>query len=91
MDLIDYFNETSSAAGPPLKDKTYDKIISYFSNFIDNLENEDKQLLLKIISKSYYRNQESIKAHEDCDYNLINGMLMSILIDQQKELHKLVQ
>ncbi len=91
MDLIDYFNESSSSTNPLLKDKTHDKINSHFNDFLDKLDEEDKQLLLNIIRKSYYKYQESIKARPDYDYNLITGLLMSILIDQQKELEILVK
>jgi hypothetical protein len=86
LDLIDYLNESSSSIAP-LKDKTCDKIINHFNYFIGHLNDKDKQLLLKIISKSYYKYQDSIKAYENSDYNLINGLLMSILIDQQKQIN----
>jgi hypothetical protein len=54
-------------------------------------QKKDKQLLLKIIRKSCYKYQKSIKAYEDSNYNLINGLLMSILIDQQKQIDKITK
>jgi hypothetical protein len=47
---------------------------------------EDKLLLLHLLSKCWYIYQEPIKAYQNFGYSLINGLLMSILMDQQKEI-----
>ncbi len=44
---------------------------------------DDKQVLLKTISKCYFKHQKAIEAHGISDRDLSNGLLMSILIDQQ--------
>ena len=81
MDLFDFINPISSSH---LEDETYDKIISNWNEFIDCLpSDDDKQVLLKIISKCYFKYQKSLKAYGVSDYELSNGLLMSILIDQQ--------
>jgi hypothetical protein len=44
---------------------------------------EDKQLLLGIMSKCYFKHQKSIKAYGISDYELFTALLMSIVLDQQ--------
>jgi hypothetical protein len=66
-----------------MEDKTYNKIINNWNDFIGCLPDDDEQLLLKIISKCYYKYQKALKAYGISDYELSNGLLMSILIDQQ--------
>ena len=79
--MFDFINLASSSH---LEDKTYDKIISNWNEFIDSLPSEeDKQLFLKIISKCYFKYQKSIKVYGISDFELSTGLLMSILIDQQ--------
>ena len=50
---------------------------------------EDKQLLLGIMSKCYFKYQKSIKAYGLSDFELYNALLMSILIDQQIQIDRL--
>ena len=84
MDLFDFINLDSSSH---LQDETYDKIISNWNEFIDSLPSEeDKQLLLKITSKCYFKYQKAIKAYGISNYELSNGLIMSILIDQQTQI-----
>jgi hypothetical protein len=40
-------------------------------------------LFSKIISKRYFKHHESIKVYKKSDYELTDGLLMSILIYQQ--------
>ncbi len=47
------------------------------------LSDDDKQLLLKVIRKCYFKYQKSIKAYGLSDFELYTALLMSILIDQQ--------
>ncbi len=61
----------------------YNKIISNWNEFIECLPEEDKQLLLAIMSKCYFKYQKSIKAYGLSDFELYTALLMSILIDQQ--------
>jgi hypothetical protein len=80
LDLFDFINLASPSH---MDDKTYNKIISNWNEFIDCLPCEDKQLLLAIMSKCYFKYQKSIKAYGISDYDLYTALLMSILIDQQ--------
>jgi hypothetical protein len=61
----------------------YSKIISNWNEFIECLPEEDKQLLLAIMSKCYFKYQKAIKAYGLSDFELYAALLMSILIDPQ--------
>jgi hypothetical protein len=79
--IIDFINPDSSSH---LQDKTYNKIISNSCEFINCLPSDkDKQALLKIMSKCYYKYQKALKTNGCLDHELSAGLLMSILIDQQ--------
>jgi hypothetical protein len=81
MDLLDFIDLASHK-----EDSIYSKIISNWNEFIDGLPGEDRQLLLGIMSKCYFKHQKSIKAHGISDYELYIALLMSILIDQQTQI-----
>jgi hypothetical protein len=53
------------------------------------LSDYDKQVLLKVISKCYFKYQKSIKAYGLSDFELYTALLMSILIDQQIQIDEL--
>jgi hypothetical protein len=73
-----------------MKDSTYDKIISKWNEFIDCLPSEeDKQLLLGIMSKCYFKYQKAMKAYGLSDFELYTALLMSILIDQQIQIDRI--
>ncbi len=75
-----------------MKDSTYNKIIRNWTEFVNGLpSDEDKQLLLEIMSKCYFKHQKSIKAYGISDYELFTALLMSILIDQQIQIDGLKQ
>jgi hypothetical protein len=79
--LFDFINLASPSH---MDDKTYNKIISNWNEFIDCLPSEeDKQLLLELISKSCFKQQKSIKAYGLSHFELSNGLLLPILIYQQ--------
>jgi hypothetical protein len=61
----------------------YSKIISNWNEFIECLPEEDKQLLLAILSKCYFKYQKAIKAYGLSDFELYTALLMSILIGPQ--------
>jgi hypothetical protein len=61
----------------------YSKIISNWNEFIECLPEEDKQLLLAILSKCYFKYQKAIKAYGLSDFELYTALLMSILKDPQ--------
>jgi hypothetical protein len=78
LDLFDFIDLASHK-----EDSTYSKIISHWCEFIDCLPGEDKQILLGIMSKCYFKYQKSIKAYGLSDFELDIALLMSMLIDQQ--------
>ncbi len=87
MDLFDFIDLASSSH---IEDKTYNKIIRNWNEFIEGLPSDaDKQLLLGIMNKCFFKYQKSIKAYGLSDYDLSNGLLMSILIDQQIQIEGL--
>ena len=87
MDLFDYIPQNQSLT--TAKDKTFDKIISNWDVFINCLDDDDKQLVKKIISKCYFKYQDSIKANTNSGFELSPRILISILIEQQKQIDKL--
>jgi hypothetical protein len=80
LDLFDFINLASSSH---IEDNMYSKIISNWNEFIECLPEEDKQLLLAIMSKCYFKYQKAIKAYGLSDFELYAALLMSILIDPQ--------
>ena len=87
--MIDLFPQIEPTSH--VKDMEYNKIISILDEFIKNLSDNDKQLILQIINKYYSRYEKSIKGYENSDFELNTRMLMSILIDQQIQIDKLTE
>jgi hypothetical protein len=83
LDLLDYFSQ-SQLLSLSIKDKTYDKIVDHLEEFIKNMPEKDKQLLLQVINKSYLKYQDSIKNNGNSISELNVKLLMAILIDQKK-------
>jgi hypothetical protein len=87
LDLFDFIDLASSSN---MKDNIYNKIISNWTEFIDILHSvEDKQILLGIMSKCYFKYQKSIRAYGLSDFELYTALLMSTLIDQQIQIDEL--
>jgi hypothetical protein len=63
-----------------MEDKTYDKIISNWNEFIGCLPDDDKQLFLKIMSKCYFKYQKAIIAYGLSDFELSNGLVCSAIM-----------
>jgi hypothetical protein len=80
LDLFDFINLASSSH---IEDNVYSKIIRNWNEFIECLPEEDKQLLLAIMSKCYFKYQKAIKAYGLSDFELYTALLMSILKDPQ--------
>jgi hypothetical protein len=89
LDLFDYIPQNRPLT--TAKDKTFDKVISNWEVFINCLDDDDKQLVLKIISKCYFKYQDSIQANTNSGFELSTRILMSILIEQQKQIDKLIE
>jgi hypothetical protein len=83
LDLLDYFSQ-SQLSSLSINDKTYDKIINHLDEFIKSLPENDKQILLQVINKSYLKYQDSITNKDDGNSTseLIIKLFMAILIDQ---------
>ena len=91
MDLFDYISHYEPTTTSYVRDKAYNKIISDLEEFIKSLSDQDKQLLIQITSKCYFKYQESIKANGTSGFELNMGLLMAILLDQQLQINKLIK
>jgi hypothetical protein len=90
LNLIDFFDPTASSSINLTKDDTYNKIISNWSEFINYLPYDaDRQLFSKITSLHYFKHQKLIKVYGSSDYELSDGLLMSIPIDQHIQIDEL--
>ena len=76
-----------------VKDGTYDKIVGDLNEFIKSLPENDKQILLQVINKSYLKYQNSITKEDEGNsiYELIIKLFIAILIDQNLDHYKLVK
>src|SRR6476659_6638779 len=79
LDLLDYFSQ-SPLSSLSVKDKNYNKIVGHLDEFIKSLQENDRQILLKVINKSYLKYQNSITNQVDGNsiYELIIKLFMAI-------------
>jgi len=81
---LDYFSQNQSSP-LSIKDETYNKIVGHLDKFKESLPEQDKQILLQVINKSYLKYQDSITNKDDG--NSISGfnikLLMAIVIAQK--------
>lgn len=71
-------------------DEIYQRIVDQLNPFISNLNSEDdKQLLLRMISSCYHKYHNLIKAKSESDTELMLSTLMALLIGQSNEIDKL--
>jgi hypothetical protein len=90
LNLIDFFDPTASSSINLPKDDAYNKIISIWSEFINYLPSDEaRQLFSKITSLHYFKHQMPIKVYGSSDYELSDGLLMSIPIDQHIQIDEL--
>ena len=88
MDLFEYFSQNQLASS--VKDKTYKRIIDHLDEFVQNIHEEDKQLLFQIISKCYFKYQDSIiKDNEKSIFEIDINLLMAMLMYQKSQYNKL--
>ena len=72
------------------KDKDYQKIMDQIDGFMEHLPSEeDRQLLLKMVSNSYRKHYGAIKSMEKDDPDLITQLIMALLVDQQSMIDRL--
>jgi hypothetical protein len=74
-----YFDNTETP-----KDKTYQRVMSQFSRYMEHLPTgEDRQLLSKMVSECYHKYHKSIMAMEHDDPSLLMPLIMAMLLEQQ--------
>jgi hypothetical protein len=71
------------------KDETYQRIVEQLDSFILNLELEDRQLALKMISNCYHEFHNSIKTKSQSDTELLASTTMTLLIEQSNKIERL--
>jgi hypothetical protein len=72
------------------KDKIYQRIEELLNPFISNLKSEeDKQLMLRMISKCYHKYHNSIITKSESDTELLLSTIMALLIEQSSEIERL--
>ena len=69
-------------------DKNHNKIIKKLNNITEGLSSADKELLLKLINKVYYKYQKSIQTKSESDTELMISTIMALLVEQNKDLSK---
>jgi hypothetical protein len=91
MDLFDYFTQDQlSPSLLSLQDKTFDKIVDHLDEFLKNIPQKDRQLLIQIISKCYLKYQNSITNDDKSSITeLIIKLLMGMILDQKIAYSKL--
>jgi len=86
---LDYFSQNQSSP-LSIKDETYNKIVGHLDKFKESLSEQDKQILLQVINKSYLKYQDSIiKGNGNSIFELNIKMLLATLIDQTSHYDKL--
>ena len=92
INLLDYFSQNQSSP-LSIKDETYNKIVDHLDKFKESLPEQDKQILLQVINKSYLKYQNSITKEDEGNsiYELIIKLFIAILIDQNLDHYKLVK
>jgi len=92
LDLFDYISHYEPTTTTSyVRDKTYNKIISDLNEFIKSLSDQDKQLLIQITSKCYFKYQDSINVNGTYGFELNMGLLIVILLDQQLQIDILIK
>ena len=71
-------------------DKTYKRLNEQLNSFISNLtQEEDKQIMLKMISNCYHKFHNSIRTKSQSDTELLLSTTMALLIEQSNEIERL--
>jgi hypothetical protein len=84
MDLLEYFAQYELSSYLSLKDKVYDKIVDHLDEFIKNMLEKDKQMLIQIMSNCYFKYRDSITKDDNNSIMDLNiKMLMKMSLDQK--------
>lgn len=71
-------------------DSTYQRIKEQLNPITSNLKSEeDKQLILKMTGNCYHKFHSSIRTNSVSDTELLLSTLMSLLLEQNKEIERL--
>lgn len=71
-------------------DNTYQRILEQLKPITSNLKSEEeKQLMLKMISNCYHRLHNSIRTKSKSDTGLLLSTIMSLLLEQSIEIERL--
>ncbi len=72
------------------KDKDYQKIMEQLDDLMEHLPSEeDKQLLLKMVSECCDKHNVAIKSMEKDDPDLITQLIMAMIVDQNSMIERL--
>lgn len=71
-------------------DKTYQRIVEQLNPFLSNLESEeDKRLMLGMISNCYHKHHNSIRTKSKSDTELMFSTILALLLERTKEIESL--
>lgn len=72
-------------------DKTYQRILKQLNIFLSNLESEeeDKLLILSMISNCHHKHHNSIMTKSQSDTELMLSSKLALLLEQTKEIESL--
>lgn len=71
-------------------DKIYQRIINQLDSIVSNLNSEeDKQLMLRMISSCYHKYHNAIRTKSESDTELLFSTIMALLIEQSQEVERL--
>lgn len=71
-------------------EETFQRIIEQLNPFISNLNSEeDRQLMLRMLSSCYHKYHNSINVKSGSDIELMLSAVMSLLIEQSNEIERL--
>ena len=75
-----------------IKDKTYNRIKKNLDDFMTSFpSSKDKELLVEMVSKVYYKRYKAIQTKSESDTELLLSTLMATIIEQNLEIKKLEQ
>jgi hypothetical protein len=70
-------------------DEIYQRIVELLDSSISNMDSEDKELMLNMLSNCYHKYHNSIRAKSKGNTELIYSTIMALSIEQSKEIERL--
>ena len=73
------------------KDKNYQKVIENWEKFADCLNENDKNIFIKMIKECYFQYSKSITSNKKEKFNpcLTQSLFMALILHQQKQIDKI--